>query len=227
MSFIDRNEAGERLATVLAAYRGTDAVVLALPRGGVEVGLPVARALGLPLDLLLVRKIGVPFQPEVAMGAIVDGDRPEVVRNEDVIRYAGVSDKDFDAACRKQLEEIERRRGVYLKGREPVPVGGRTAIVVDDGVATGATLKAALKGLAAKNPRHIVVAMPVIPASLIPELEELAEKVICLEDLGPIGAVGAHYRHFLQLEDADVVACLDAVAKPTAASPAGGGPPPA
>ncbi|MFC3162224.1 phosphoribosyltransferase [Ciceribacter thiooxidans] len=227
MSFADREEAGERLATVLAAYRGTDAVVLALPRGGVEVGLPVARALGLPLDLLLVRKIGVPFQPEVAMGAIVDGDRPEVVRNEDVIRYAGISDKDFDAACRKQLEEIERRRGVYLKGREPVPVGGRTAIVVDDGVATGATLKAALKGLAAKNPRHIVVAMPVIPASLIPELEELAEKVICLEDLGPIGAVGAHYRHFLQLEDADVVACLDAAAKPAAASPAGGGPPPA
>ncbi|MDI6836690.1 MAG: phosphoribosyltransferase family protein [Rhizobiaceae bacterium] len=227
MSFIDRNEAGERLATVLAAYRGTDAVVLALPRGGVEVGLPVARALGLPLDLLLVRKIGVPFQPEVAMGAIVDGDRPEVVRNEDVIRYAGVSDKDFDAACRKQLEEIERRRGVYLKGRELVPVGGRTAIVVDDGVATGATLKAALKGLAAKNPRHIVVAMPVIPASLIPELEELAEKVICLEDLGPIGAVGAHYHHFLQLEDADVVACLDAAAKQAAASPAGGGPPPA
>lgn len=227
MSFADREEAGERLATMLAAYRGTDAVVLALPRGGVEVALPVARALGLPLDLLLVRKIGVPFQPEVAMGAIVDGDRPEVVRNEDVIRYAGVSDKDFDAACRKQLEEIERRRGVYLKGREPVPVGGRTAIVVDDGVATGATLKAALKGLAAKNPRHIVVAMPVIPASLLPELEELAEKVICLEDLGPIGAVGAHYHHFPQLEDADVVACLDAAAKPTAASPADGSLPPA
>ncbi|MBD3838378.1 phosphoribosyltransferase family protein [Brevundimonas sp.] len=227
MSFIDRNEAGERLATALAGYRGTDAVVLALPRGGVEVGLPVARALGLPLDLFLVRKIGVPFQPEVAMGAIVDGDRPEVVRNEDVIRYAGVSDKDFDAACRKQLEEIERRRGIYLKGREPVPVSGRTAIVVDDGVATGATLKAALKGLAAKNPRHIVVAMPVIPASLIPELEELAEKVICLEDLGPIGAVGAHYRYFPQLEDADVVACLDAAAKPTVATPSGGGPPPA
>lgn len=210
MPFADRKDAGERLATALAGYRGADAVVLALPRGGVEVGQPVARALGLPLDLLLVRKIGVPFQPEVAMGAIVDGDRPEVVRNEDVIRYAGVSDKDFDAACRKQLEEIERRRGVYLKGREPVPVGGKTAIVVDDGVATGATLKAALKGLAAKNPRHIVVAMPVIPASLIPELEELAEKVICLEDLGPIGAVGAHYRYFPQLEDADVVACLDA-----------------
>ncbi|MCO6177142.1 MULTISPECIES: phosphoribosyltransferase [Ciceribacter] len=227
MSFIDRNEAGERLATALAGYRGTDAVVLALPRGGVEVGLPVARALGLPLDLLLVRKIGVPFQPEVAMGAIVDGDKPEVVRNEDVIRYAGVSDKDFDAACRKQLEEIERRRGIYLKGREPVPVGGRTAIIVDDGVATGATLKAALKGLAAKNPRHIVVAMPVIPASLIPELEELAEKVICLEDLGPIGAVGAHYRYFPQLEDADVVACLDAAAKPTVAKPAEEGPPPA
>jgi len=220
MPFADRKEAGERLATALAGYRGTDAVVLALPRGGVEVGLPVARALGLPLDLLLVRKIGVPFQPEVAMGAIVDGDRPEVVRNEDVIRYAGVSDKDFDAACRKQLEEIERRRGVYLKGREPVPVGGRTAIVVDDGVATGATLKAALKGLAAKNPRHIVVAMPVIPASLIPELEELAEKVICLEDLGPIGAVGAHYRHFLQLEDADVVACLDAAAQASGMPPA-------
>lgn len=210
MPFADRKDAGERLATALAGYRGADAVVLALPRGGVEVGLPVARALGLPLDLLLVRKIGVPFQQEVAMGAIVDGDRPEVVRNEDVIRYAGVSGEDFDAACRKQLEEIERRRGVYLKGREPVPVGGKTAIVVDDGVATGATLKAALKGLAAKNPRHIVVAMPVIPASLIPELEELAEEVICLEDLGPIGAVGAHYRYFPQLEDADVVACLDA-----------------
>ena len=212
MPFSDRTEAGARLAAALSHYRGTDTVVLALPRGGLQVALPIATQIKAPLDLLLVRKIGAPYQPEVAMGAVVDGDTPRIVRNEDVIGYAGVSPSEFDAACQRELKEIDRRRQLYLKDRPPVQIAGKTAVVVDDGVATGATLRAALKGLRDKKPRRIVVAMPVVPASLLPELEEEADEVICLEHLSSLGAVGAHYRDFPQLTDTDVIAYLDAAA---------------
>ena len=143
MSFKDRADAGRKLALALRDYKNQQPVVLALPRGGVPVATKVAAALDAPLDLILVRKIGVPYQPELAMGAVVDGDKPLVVRNEDVIRFAGIADSEFNAVCDSELAEIERRRQRYLGSRERVEVAGRTAIVIDDGIATGATSRAA------------------------------------------------------------------------------------
>ena len=143
MPFRDRCDAGRRLAKVLAGYREREPVILALPRGGVPVAAEVAAALNAPLDLILVRKIGVPFRPELAMGAVVDGGTgaPIVVRNEDVIRLAGIDDAEFKAVCDSELAEIERRRQRYLGNRNRVDVDGRTAIVIDDGVATWGRLR--------------------------------------------------------------------------------------
>src|SRR6516225_12193043 len=136
MSFKDRSDAGHKLAAALRHYANRGPVVLALPRGGVPVGAEVAAALNAPLDLVLVRKIGVPFQPELAMGAVVDGGAPIVVRNDDVIRLAGIGEEDFRVACDRELAEIERRRQRYLGSRERIDVAGRTAIIIDDGIAT-------------------------------------------------------------------------------------------
>ena len=214
MPFANRTDAGRRLAAMLTGYRGKDTVVLALPRGGVEVAFPVAQSLGAPLDLLLVRKIGVPQQPELAMGAIIDGTSPTIVRNEDVIRLARVSEAKFESVSQRELTEIERRRAIYLRGRLPVPVEGRIAIVIDDGIATGATVRAALHGLRNRNPREIVLAVPVAPAEVLEELQDEADEVICLEPLSNMGAISVHYRHFPQLDDNDVIALLDAPAPP-------------
>ena len=145
MSFKDRSEAGRKLTKALAAYKDQHPVILALPRGGVPVAAEVATALHAPLDLILVRKIGVPIQPELAMGAVVDGGAPIIVRNEDVIQVAGIDEAEFKAICDSELAEIERRRQRYLGNRERVDVAGRTAIVIDDGIATGATTRAALR----------------------------------------------------------------------------------
>ena len=157
MSFRDRIEAGRKLVTALAAYRDQHPVVLALPRGGVPVAAEVASALKAPLDLILVRKIGVPTQPELAMGAVVDGGEPIIVRNEDVIGLAGISESDFKAACDSELAEIERRRQRYLGTRPRAEVTARTAIVIDDGVATGATTRAALQATRKRKPKRLVV----------------------------------------------------------------------
>ena len=137
MPFRNRSEAGRKLAVALAGYKEQQPVVLALPRGGVIVAAEVAGALEAPLDLILVRKVGVPFQPELAMGAVVDGGAAIVVRNEDVIAHAGIGDAEFAAACDSELAEIERRRELYVGNSERAEIAGRTAIVVDDGVATG------------------------------------------------------------------------------------------
>lgn len=214
MPFDDRTEAGNRLANALAQYRGKDVVVLALPRGGVDVALPIARYLGAPLDLLLVRKIGVPSQPEVAMGAVVDGRPPVTVRNEDVIRHAFISDAQFEAEALREFAEIERRRKVYSGSRPAAAIAGRIAIVVDDGIATGATLRAALKGLQAMKPQKIVVAVPIAPVGMAEDLEADVDDVVCLEPLNDLGAISVHYRHFPQLDDRDVIAALDAAAAP-------------
>ncbi len=127
-------------------------MILALPRGGVPVAAEIAAALNAPLDLILVRKIGVPLEPELAMGAVVDGDAPIIVRNDDVIRMAGVNDADFKAICESELAEIERRRQRYIGTRKRIDVAGRTVIVVDDGIATGATTRAALQATRMRNP---------------------------------------------------------------------------
>jgi len=145
MSFKDRSEAGRKLAKALKRYADQRPVILALPRGGVPVAGEVAAALHAPLDLILVRKIGVPMQPELAMGAVVDGVDPIIVRNEDVIRHAAIGEAEFKRICDRELAEIERRRWRYLGDRLPIEVEDRIAIVIDDGIATGATTRAALR----------------------------------------------------------------------------------
>ncbi|MBC7311909.1 MAG: phosphoribosyltransferase [Rhizobium sp.] len=214
MSFKDRIDAGERLAHALERLRGEDVVVIALPRGGVEVALPVARRLGAPMTLLMVRKIGLPSQPELAMGAIVDGDKPITVRNESVIGFSGVEEAEFDAVVARELSEIHRRQALYLGGRKPVPIEGRVAIVVDDGIATGATVRAALKGLRARKPAKIVLAVPVASEDALDMVRDDADEIVVLEGLSALGAIGFSYRDFPQLSDADVIAALDAAETP-------------
>jgi predicted phosphoribosyltransferase len=210
MSFRDREDAGDRLAARLEPYAGKDVVVLALPRGGVEVAAPIARRLGAPLDLLLVRKIGTPGNPELAMGAIIDGDHPVIVRNDEIVEGYRISEAEFAKVADKELAEIERRRTCYLAGRPPVPLSGRIAIVVDDGIATGATFRAALGGLRKKKPSRIVVAVPVAPVDVVEELRGEVDELICLEPLSGLGAVGLHYQRFDQLSDQDVIDFLAA-----------------
>jgi len=208
MPFSNRAQAGHKLAAALAAYRRQDPVILALPRGGVPVAAEVAAALDAPLDLILVRKIGVPFQPELAMGAIVDGGSPIIVRNEDVIRQARIAEADFKAVADAEFAEIERRRKRYLGTREPAEVAGRTAIVIDDGVATGATTRAALRATRMRGPKRLVLAVPVAPTESLAELRGEADEVICLEDYELFGAIGFYYSDFRQVSDDEVIAIL-------------------
>ena len=211
MPFRNRTEAGRKLAKALAAYKDQEPVILALPRGGVPVAAEVAAALRAPLDLLLVRKIGVPFQPELAMGAVVDGGAPIIVRNEDVIRLAGIDEAEFKAICDSELAEIERRRQRYFGSRERVDVAGRTAIVIDDGVATGATTRAALRATRMRGPKKLVLAVPVAPTDSLATLRDNADEVICLEDYEFFGAIGAYYADFSQVADEEVIKVLKRV----------------
>lgn len=207
--FRDREEAGRRLAERLRALDLPRPLVLALPRGGVPVAYEVATALQAPLDLVLVRKIGVPFQPELALGAVVDGDTPEIVVNEDIARALGISEDEIARAAAREIAEIERRRRIYLRGRAPLPVAGRTAIVVDDGIATGATVRAALQALRRRDPERLVLAIPVAPPDTVAALRAVTDEIICLEMPHHFTAVGAYYGDFAQLSDAEVIALLD------------------
>jgi predicted phosphoribosyltransferase len=210
MSFTDRSDAGRRLAEALARYRNRNAVVLALPRGGVPVAYEIALALKASLDLLIVRKIGVPGQSELAMGAVVDGPEPIIVRNDHIIRMAGVSPGEFEAVCVAELAEIERRRARYLGGRRPVEVAGRIVVIVDDGIATGATVRAAIRALRRRNPVSVVVAVPVAPPDTVAALAAEADEVVCLEQPSFFQAIGFHYRDFKQVADSEVIALLAA-----------------
>ena len=209
MPFRDRTEAGRRLAAALAGHKAERPVVLALPRGGVPVAAEVAAALDGPLDLILVRKIGVPFQPELAMGAVADGARPLVVRNEDVIRAAGISESAFAAVEARELEEIRRRRSQYLGDRVHPALKGRVVIVIDDGIATGATTRAALRAVRAQEPARLVLAVPVAPPDTVAELSGEADEIVCLEEPEPFFAIGVHYADFGQISDAEVTATLE------------------
>ena len=210
-SFRNRSEAGRKLADILVRMALPRPVVLALPRGGVPLGVEIARALAAPLDLLLVRKIGAPGQPELALGAVVDGERPELVVNRDVQAACGVTDAQLHDAERRQLAEIERRRAVYLKGRAPVALSGASAIVVDDGIATGATVRAALRAVRRRNPARLVLAVGVAPPDAIAMLRDEVDDVVCLLTPEPLRAVGLYYDDFSQLDDDDVVALLKSV----------------
>ncbi len=223
MPFQDRSDAGRRLADGLARYKGEEVVVFALPRGGVPVGVEIAKALHAQFDLVLVRKLGVPYQRELAMGAVADGGRPVVVRNEDVIRLAGVSDAEFESARRRELTEIERRRNAYFRGRSHPEIRGKVAIVVDDGVATGATTRAALRAVRAREPKSIVLAIPVAPPDTLASLRAEADVTICLEVPSDFVAIGQFYVDFHQLSDDEVTDILDDFKTREAAAEAGKG----
>jgi putative phosphoribosyl transferase len=183
-------------------------VVLALPRGGVPVGFEIARALDAPLDLMLVRKIGAPFQPELAVGAVIDGGRAETVINEDIVREFQIPQSYIAEESARQLEEIERRRRLYLADRARVPLAGCTAIVIDDGIATGATMEAALHAARRANPKHLVLATPVAPPDTLERLRPQVDEVVCLARPRLFGAIGAFYQDFRQLSDDEVVDLL-------------------
>ena len=209
MTFANRKDAGMRLAGLLASYKPARPVVVALPRGGVPVGAEVALALDAPLDIILVRKIGLPQQPEIAAGAIVDGATPIIIRNEDVIQSAGLSEELFRRIASAELTEIRRRRNLYLHHCPHIDLTDRTVIVVDDGIATAATVRAALQAIRQYNPGRLVVAVPVGPTDTVAELRRQADDVVCAEEHDPFSAIGSYYLDFRQLEDAEVIEALD------------------
>ena len=206
--FRDRNDAGRQLAGRLTSFRGGDPVVLALPRGGVPIGAEIARAIDAPLDIVLVRKIGVPFQPELALGAIVDGEEPELLIDDQLMTLLAIPQRYVEEQRRRQLKEIERRRRLYLAGRPPVAVAGRTAIVVDDGIATGYTVRAALRAIRRRGPRHLVLAVPVAPPETVASLAAEVDEIVCLSTPDHFGAIGQFYADFRQIEDAEVIVLL-------------------
>ena len=208
MPFLDRAEAGRRLAALLAHLGGQDVVVLGLPRGGVPVAAEVARALGAPLDVILVRKLGVPVQPELALGAIgEDGVR---IINPDVVKVTGVTDAEVAMVEARERAELERRAQRFRGGRPPVPLAGRTAVVVDDGIATGATARAACQVARAHGASWVVLAAPVAPPSVRVALATAADEVICVETPRRFLAIGEWYTDFAQTSDGEVVALLRA-----------------
>lgn len=206
--FSDRIDAGRQLGAAVSAYRGQPVLVLALPRGGVPVGLEVARVLDAPLDVLLVRKITAPSHPELAIGAVVDGSSPQLLLEEQIVAATGATQDHIKAEKARQLREIERRRQLYRGNRPPPATQGRTVIVVDDGIATGATMRIALRALARSGAARVIVAVPVAPPDVLERIRPEADEVICLRMPEPFQAVGMHYRDFDQTSDDEVVRAL-------------------
>jgi putative phosphoribosyl transferase len=209
MRFDDRHDAGRQLAQRLVALKPKQPVVLAIPRGGVPVGFEIASALQAPLDLVLVRKLGAPYQEELAIGAIADGSAPELVTDPALIAALDVPRGYLEETTTAALAEIERRRRIYLKDRAPDDITGCTAIVVDDGVATGSTMLAALRGTRRRNPARIVLAVPVAARSFVRRVRNEVDLVVCLHAPVDLIAVGMFYRDFRQLHDQEVVDTLD------------------
>jgi putative phosphoribosyl transferase len=203
MIFRNRIDAGERLTEKLEHYAGRpDVIVLALPRGGVPIGYEVARALGAPLDVFLVRKLGVPGREELAMGAIASGGVR--VLNEDVVSELGIPEYWLDKVAARELEELQRRETAYRDGRPAPDVRGKSVILVDDGLATGASMRAAVAALRKFGPGRIVVAVPVGAAQTCDEFRDLADEVVCAETPDPFYAVGSWYADFDQTTDDEV-----------------------
>lgn len=208
MPFTDRIDAGRRLAVELASYKRMLPVILALPRGGVPVAAEIASALDAPLDLVLVRKIGLPFHPELAMGAVADGPAPLTIRNGSVIAANDIGEVAFNRVRDRELAEIERRRQRYVGRRPHAELEGRTVIVVDDGVATGATTRAALQAVRARGPTRIVLAVPVAPTDTLAALSAEADEIVCLESYEDFRAIGYFYDDFRQVSDDEVISLL-------------------
>ena len=207
-TFATRTEAGRLLAHELLALKLIDAVVLALPRGGVPVAAEVASALRAPLDLLLVRKIGAPGQSELAVAAVAEGPPPLVVIDDETLGLSGASRAYVDREAGEELREIARRRTAYLPDRTPLPVEGKTAVVVDDGIATGTTVRVALQALRRRKPARLVLAIPVAPPEVVAALRAEVDDLVCLSQPSYFRAVGVHYADFHQVSDGEVVRIL-------------------
>ena len=196
------------MAERLTGFREAKPVVLGLPRGGVPVAFEIAQALRAPLDVMLVRKIGVPWQPELALGAVSDGAEPELFIDEQLKSLLEIDDDYIADARKREVGEIERRRTAYRQGRPPIDVAGRVVIVVDDGIATGATTKVALRALRRRKPGRLVLAVPVAPPDSLAGLRVEADEIVCLETPEDMGAVGLYYRDFRQTTDQEVTDLL-------------------
>jgi predicted phosphoribosyltransferase len=210
-AFVDRDDAGRQLgAAVRKALADRDVLVLGLPRGGVPVAAAVAAALGAPLDVIVVRKVGVPGQPELAMGAVASGGTE--VRSADVLGFLPGAAQQFAAVAAREREEVARRERVYRGARPPLELKGREVVLVDDGLATGSTMEAAVRACRAAGSARIVVAVPVAPPDTVARLKRLADQIICLETPAGFMAVGQWYDSFPQLEDEEVQEILAAQA---------------
>jgi predicted phosphoribosyltransferase len=199
----DRADAGRRLAELLTEYADRqDVLVLALPRGGVPVAFEVAKALSAPLDVFVVRKLGVPGQPELAMGAIASGGVR--VLNRDVVRALRISQEMIESVSKSEREELARREAAYRGDRAPLEIKGRTVILIDDGLATGATMKAAVEAVREQQPKEVIVAVPTASPDVASNFERIADKVVCAATPTPFHAVGASYDRFDQTTDDEV-----------------------
>jgi len=206
--FADRRDAGRRLAEALARLALPDPLVLALPRGGVPVAYEISRRLGAPLDLMLVRKLGAPGHAELGIGAVVDGSNPQTILNDAVVDELHPGAAYIKAETKRQLTELERRRLAYRGTTPPPPIAGRTIILVDDGIATGGTVRAALTAARRAGAARLVLAVAVAPASVLAELKPLADDIVCLATPSPFYAISLHYADFAQTSDDEVIKLL-------------------
>lgn len=197
------------LARELAGLSLHAPVVLALPRGGVPVAAEVAAVLKAPLDLVIVRKVGAPGNPELAVAAIVDGDPPDVVLNREIVEAYNLDEAALATLVKRERPELQRRRAIYRRNRSPLSIAGKTALLVDDGAATGTTMKVAIRALKRRSPTAIVVALPIAPPQTVAELSQEADRVVCLAQPPHFRALGYHYRNFEQLDDEEVIAALE------------------
>ena len=221
MKYADRADAGRRLADKLAHLKDRQPIVLALARGGVAVGFEIARALDAPLDVVLVRKIGVPWQPELALGAVTDGATPQTFIDRDLAASLDIPEDYIREETARQLAEIERRRNSYCEGRPALEISGRATIVVDDGIATGATMRVALQAVRGRDPAWLVLAVPVAPPDTLAALREEADETVCPERPIALGAIGFYYRDFHQMTDDEVTDLLARAPRPSEGSVAG------
>jgi putative phosphoribosyl transferase len=220
-SFANRTEAGRLLAARLIHLKSSRPLILALPRGGVPVAFEIAKAFGAELDLMMVRKLGAPGHPEFGIGAIVDGEPPQLVLNDGAMALTGADTDYLEEEKARQLKELERRRRAYLGSRPKPQIAGRTVVIVDDGVATGATISAAMRGVRQAGPARIVLAIPVAPRDTAARLRAMCDELVVLELPEPFFSVGQHYDDFSQTSDDEVIRLLAMSQVPGAGPPLG------